>query len=335
MPTPKQLMDVIGIQTEIAKLGLDLGQVMSLVARKTLELIEADGAAIEFAEGDDMVYRATAGIAESYLGLRLSRRTSLSGLCIEEKRTLRCDDVEGDDRVDREACRKVGLQSMIVMPLRHDDAVVGVLKAMSGRAGKFGERDETLIGLLSEVVGASMYHAARLDRNDLFHKATHDSLTDLANRALFMDRLRNVVANRSRDGLQAGVLLIDMDGLKHLNDTFGHRVGDVAIKEVASRIRSASREADTVARLGGDEFAILLPHIEDAEVVSSAVARIDEAVSLPFAFEQRSHPLKVSIGSATFPADSEDHETLLDIADRRMYVRKQARYRDTGGRSLR
>lgn len=327
MPSPKQLLDVIHIQTEIAKLGLDLGEVMSLVVERALPLIGAEGAVIELAEDEDMVYRATSGIASSHLGLRVRRGGSLSGLCVQTGEILRCDDSETDPRVDREACRKVGLRSMIVMPLRHEETTVGVLKAMSSLPGKFSEQDETLLGLLSEVVAAAMYFAAKFDSDILFHKATHDTLTDLANRSLFMDRLRNVMARGDRDHRPAGVLMIDMDGLKRINDTFGHRVGDAALKEFANRIRAAARKSDTVARLGGDEFAIILTPIDASAGIDSAVDRLASEIRHPFVLDGRPITLQASIGGALFPAESNDIDALLELADQRMYAIKQEHHR--------
>ena len=125
------LMDIIDVQTEIVKLGIDLSGVMDFVVDKMLSLTNSSGAIIELMEQDDMVYRAASGGAKKQLGLRLSKATSLSGLCIENRQTLKCDDSETDARVDREACRKVGLRSMVVAPLFHLETVVGALKIFS------------------------------------------------------------------------------------------------------------------------------------------------------------------------------------------------------------
>jgi diguanylate cyclase (GGDEF)-like protein len=325
MPNSQQLLEIIHIQTEIAKLGLDLGNVMALVVERTLSLVEADGAAVELAEGDDMVYRATSGIAKSYLGLRLKLATSLSGLCVRTGDILRCDDTENDERVDRLACRKVGLRSMIVMPLRHKGLTVGVLKAMSSQPAKFDETDMELLGLLSELIGAAMFYATKYDIDDLFHRATHDSLTGLANRALFMDRLRQEVARSDRDPQSIGVLMIDMDRLKYLNDFYGHRVGDAAIVEFSHRIRKGARTSDTVARLGGDEFGMLLVPVEIPGGAASAIERMTLEIEQQFTFDGQTYDLRASIGAAQFPNDSTDINQLIDIADQRMYSTKKQR----------
>ncbi|GAB6043516.1 GAF domain-containing protein [Endothiovibrio diazotrophicus] len=327
MPSPEQLLQVINIQTEIAKLGLDLGGVMQFVVEQTLPLIEADGAAIELAEDGEMVYRAASGMASAQLGLRLEIQSSLSGLCVMKGETLACTDSRDDPRVDRAACEKVGLRSMIVMPLKHRGVTVGVLKAMSAQPDKFGQGDMALLGMLSEVVAASMFFSVKYDSDDLFIKATHDDMTGLANRALFMDRLRNAVSQTHRSARPSGVLMIDMDGLKQINDTHGHRIGDAVILEFANRIRKVTRDTDTAARLGGDEFGVILSPLEHPEGIEAAIRRIDTEIDSPFVFEERQYPLKASIGSALTPHDGVEPDRLLEVADQRMYAVKQSRKR--------
>ena len=324
MPSREQLLHIIGIQSEIAKLGLDLGGVMQYVAEETLSLVEADGAAIELAEDGEMVYRAASGIAKPQLGLRLKIGGSLSGLSVMTGKVLACSDAETDPRVDRVACRRIGLRSMLVMPLKHLGVTVGVLKAMSAQANKFKVRDQRLLEMMSEVVAAAMYFSVKYDSDTLFLKATHDSMTGLANRALFMDRLRNAVARTQRENSPSGVLMIDMDGLKQISDTHGHRIGDAVIVEFSQRLKRSTRETDTAARLGGDEFGVILSPLENAEGISPVVARIAAEMQSPFVFEDEAYLLQASIGSALMPEDGHEPERLLDVADRRMYAVKQS-----------
>lgn len=327
MPSQEKLMAVIRTQTEIAKLGLDLWGVMQYIVEATLSLIAADGAAIELTEGDEIVYGATAGIANAQLGLRLKTAASLSGLSVLTGETLHCDDSELDPRVDRVACRSVGLRSMIVIPLRHQGVTVGVLKAMSAQPEQFTADDGALLGLLSEVVASAMYFSVKYDRDNLFYTATHDGMTGLANRSLFMDRLRNAILLQNRDGRPFAVLMIDMDGLKQVNDTFGHRTGDALILELAKRIKDATRGSDTVARLGGDEFGVILTPIELPEGMDTAIERIDAEIRAPFRLEGRFHPLGASIGGAVSPQDGIAIDRLLEVADQRMYAVKHAHHR--------
>lgn len=325
MPSDKELLEIINIQTEIAKLGRNLGEVMELIVERVLNLVRANGAAIELAEDGDMVYRATAGTARNFLGLRLKLDTSMSGLCVKTGHMLRCDDSETDPRADREACRRVGLRSMIVMPLRFNESTVGVLKAMAAKPRHFTDHDMELLALLSGLLGAAMYFAVNDTDQDLFYRATHDHLTGLANRALFMDRLRSELAQSERDNRGLGILMIDMDGLKAINDTCGHRAGDAVIKEFANRSKATARASDTIARLGGDEFAMILSPIYLPDGIASAIDRIQQALEAPFFFEERTYRLMASIGASVFPRDSRDFEDLLELADQRMYGLKRER----------
>lgn len=322
-PSSAQLIAIIRMQTEIAKLGLDLGSVMAYVVDQAMNLMATDGAVIELAEGPDMVYRASSGIAAGQLGLRLKRHNSLSGLCVETGETLCCDDALDDPRVDREACLKVGLRSMLVQPLLHDGTAVGVLKLLSQQPRAFNAQHMALLGLISELVAAAMFHAARYAADDLFHRATHDALTGLANRALFLDRLRHSLFQAGREQRPGAVLLLDMDGLKQINDTLGHRAGDAALTELADRIRQSARMTDTAARLGGDEFALLLLPVSGPEGVAASTRRLTELMDRPFIFEGRKLPLRASIGAALFPDDGADLEALLDKADQAMYADKR------------
>jgi diguanylate cyclase (GGDEF)-like protein len=285
---PQVLTEIIRTQTEIVKLGLDLGGVVGFVAERVQRLTHAGGAVVELVEGEDMVYRAAAGMVRGQLGLRLKRAGSLSGLCVAQRRTLRCDDSETDARVDREACRRVGLRSMVVAPLDHNGTMVGVLKIAAAEPGAFSGEHVHILELMSELIAASMFHAAKYATNELYHLATHDALTGLANRALFYDRLRQSLALARRQFSQISILNLDMDGLKPINDQHGHRAGDAAIRETASRIRRMSRQHDTVARLGGDEFGVILTEVPSRDGLTTLAERIAEEIRQPFQFE--SHP---------------------------------------------
>jgi diguanylate cyclase (GGDEF)-like protein len=322
---PTILMQIIQAQTEIAQLGLDLGGVIDFVADRVRHLTDAGGAIVELAEGDEMVYRAAAGMAKGQLGLRLARAGSMSGLCVAEARLLYCEDSETDPRVDLDACRRVGLRSMVCAPLTHAGNVVGVLKIASPLERAFTPEHVQILELMSGLIAAAMFHAVQHETSDLYHKATHDALTGLANRALFYDRLRQCVARARRQSSQIGILNLDMDGLKPINDQLGHRAGDAAIRELAARIARGSREADTVARVGGDEFAVILPDVPDREGARALATRIEGEIRLPFAFEDRPLPLGASIGMAVFPDDGTEIETLLETADQSMYSVKRTR----------
>lgn len=324
-PTLAQLFAVIATQAEVAKSGLDLSNVMTLVAERVLDLTPACGAVVELVEGDDMVYHAVAGTASETLGLRLKKQTSLSGLCVTTGQTQICQDSEADPRVDREACRRVGLRSMVVVPLIHQSNTVGALKVYSEQVDAFTEADIQVLSLMSEVIAAAMYNATKYGAEELFRQATRDSLTGLANRTLYLDRLRHTMDKSKRNGKPFAILVIDMDGLKPINDVYGHRAGDAALKEIANRLLAQSRQADTVARFGGDEFAMILADVKDHESARSALARITDFCTGHFEYGGNQLPIGVSAGLAIFPNDGDDPESLLEHADQLMYTSKRGK----------
>ena len=317
------LMAIIQAQTEIAKLGTDLGAMLDLVANRMQSLTRAQGAIVEIAEDDEMVYRAAAGMAGAQLGLRLKRQGSLSGLCIASGEILECRDSETDARVDREACRRVGLRSMLVAPLVYNGTAIGVLKIASPEPEAFAARDLKVLELMTGLIGAAIYKAS--DFSELYHQATHDPLTGVSNRALFFDRLRQglLLASRRETGL--GIVNLDMDGLKPINDKFGHRAGDAAIREIAARLRRLCRQSDTVARLGGDEFGVVLNDVKDRASVEQHASRMTAEIDAPLEFENQTLALGASLGFAVFPDDGADVTVLIDKADQAMYTAKRAR----------
>ena len=325
MTTAGVLLDVIDLHGEVTELGLDLPGVMDLVVRKVLDLVQAQGAAIELADGDSMVYRAVAGSASGQLGLRVDRARSLSGECIATGRWLKCDDARSDARVDLAACEAVGVRSMVVVPLSHRGQCVGVLKAFSSEPGHFSDGDAAVLGLLSRVVGTTMYWATRYGESDLFHRATHDDLTGLANRALFMDRLHAAIAAARRQEARLAVMLLDMDGLKQINDGHGHAAGDATLMEFASRLNQTVGERELAARLGGDEFAVLLAHAGEVDDIYALEQRLRATLAQPFEVAGLQLRLSASWGVAQFPRDADDADELLALADERMFKAKRAR----------
>jgi diguanylate cyclase (GGDEF)-like protein len=263
-------------------------------------------------------------MAEGNLGLRLERSHSLSGLCVAEGRALSCEDALQDPRCDRAACERMGLRSMVVVPLRHHGVTVGVLKAMSRQAGHFVDRHLALLKLVSELVAAAMYFATRFAPGELFHKATHDGLTDLPNRSLFMDRLYACMAQAQRDGQPLAVLMLDMNGLKAINDSCGHRAGDAALLAFSRRLAGALRQSDTAARLGGDEFGVLLRPLSADGGLAVTMRRLVGQINGSVEFEGRLLPVGASMGAASFPEDGADVTRLLELADQRMYRDKRA-----------
>jgi diguanylate cyclase (GGDEF)-like protein/PAS domain S-box-containing protein len=153
--------------------------------------------------------------------------------------------------------------------------------------------------------------------------AHHDALTELPNRVLFMDRLSQALNRAQWHRRVVGVMFLDLDRFKNINDTLGHDIGDRFLKAMAERLRSCVRDGDTVARLGGDEFAILLEDIAQTEDVSAVGAKILQALGVPLLVDERELFVTTSIGISLFPDDGNDAQTLLKNADAAMYRAKE------------
>nr|WP_315257894.1 EAL domain-containing protein [uncultured Duganella sp.] len=157
----------------------------------------------------------------------------------------------------------------------------------------------------------------------IWQQANFDTLTALPNRHMFHDRLDLELKKARREGTQLGLLFIDLDGFKQVNDTLGHAQGDALLVEAARRIGVCVRSTDTVARLGGDEFTVILTGLEQASSVERIAQGMLATLSRPFALEAAQPSVSASIGIALYPADAASPEDLLRSADQAMYAAKQ------------
>jgi diguanylate cyclase (GGDEF)-like protein/PAS domain S-box-containing protein len=160
--------------------------------------------------------------------------------------------------------------------------------------------------------------------NVIWRQANFDALTGLGNRSLLYDRLEHALLQAQRTNLRVGLLFLDLDGFKWVNDTLGHDVGDELLIEVARRLSGCVREQDTVARLGGDEFTAVVSGLRDADVLQSIGDKILNALCEPFALVGGLHHISGSVGITVYPDDGTDAQTLLRNADIAMYKSKQA-----------
>ncbi|MEQ1726539.1 MAG: diguanylate cyclase [Sphingopyxis sp.] len=160
----------------------------------------------------------------------------------------------------------------------------------------------------------------------LLHRASYDLLSGLPNRSTFVERVRDTIRAAARSEDHFAVLFMDGDRFKETNDRFGHAAGDRVIAEVAARLTPVLRAGDVAARLGGDEFAVLVNHLEHNDHASAVAERITQAMLTPIAVDERhSVTVSMSIGVAIYPDDGGDVETLMQIADDRMYSAKNAK----------
>lgn len=159
---------------------------------------------------------------------------------------------------------------------------------------------------------------------ELYYLAHYDQLTRIPNRMLMNDRLHMACREAKRNGTQVGLMFVDLDRFKQINDTMGHGFGDLLLQAVAERLESCIRCNDTVARLGGDEFAVLLVNMPNAREAEITARRIVDYFRLPFSILEREIFITASLGIAIYPLDEEESNNLLAKADAAMYEAKQS-----------
>jgi diguanylate cyclase (GGDEF)-like protein len=216
---------------------------------------------------------------------------------------------------------------IIILTGMHNEQLA--LEAAQYGAQDFINKGECTAPLLRRVIH---YAIERKNMQERFkHLATHDPLTGLPNRTLFLDRLSQAIrhSGRRRAGLSAkwktAVMLLDLDNFKSINDTFGHERGDQVLQQTAQRLKASLRESDTVARLGGDEFILVIEGVSEQEDCLAVAQKILHGLYEPLVLAGTEMSLHASIGISLCPDDAEDIETLIRHADAAMYRAKRAK----------
>ena len=174
------------------------------------------------------------------------------------------------------------------------------------------------IGIFSDI-SERKAAAARIE-----YLAHHDTLTGLPNRLLLKDRMAQAIALAERSGRRVALLFVDLDRFKAVNDSYGHPVGDILLREAALRLQSCVRESDTISRHGGDEFLVVLNEVQDSQVPAQVAAKIMSALAQTFHIEGHEASISASVGIAVYPDDGADFDELLKKADTAMYHAKEA-----------
>lgn len=231
------------------------------------------------------------------------------------------------DRTDETSRLVAGRRypAQLAVPLRTRDLVIGVLGLYGAHRDAFDpftiqwvEQFARHVAIIMSLATVRKETAARI-----FHLTHHDPLTDLPNRILFADRLKQALARAKRYGRGVGVLFVDLDQFKSINDSLGHETGDALLKIVADRLVRCVRSTDTIARLSGDEFAMVLPDLARGEDAGLVAQKVLEAAARPATVGNQTIPITASVGIALYPSNSADPDVLLAHADRAMYRAKE------------
>ena len=197
----------------------------------------------------------------------------------------------------------------------------GALCALAEHAGALGPEETRFLGAAASLLSAALHRFDSEAR--LAYMAQFDALTGLPNRALLSDRFSQMTVQARRRGTTLGVLFIDLDEFKLVNDTLGHAAGDELLKEVAIRLKGTVRPGDTVARISGDEFAVVLVDLARPDDAAIVAQKILDRLAAPVIIGGQETFITASVGISTFPADGKDAEALLGAADAAMYRAKQ------------
>ena len=278
------LLEIIHAQVRLVDLGNNLSAVIDEASAVAVRLTNADGAVVELLEGEEIVYRSASGIAEPQLGLRMPLANSLSGYCLMHKVAASCTDSESDERVNREACRKVGLRAMVIVPMIAGERAIAVMKLVWTAPRALDQQEADIAQLLANMCAALMHQASREGEDVLRRRLTVDEATGVANRAYFFEKLRE----RMQVSEHAGMGLIRVEGLG--------RGMDRAANDILLAIDAEGREGDFVARVADNEFAIIFNMAMRRSVVTSQLLRISHAIA-------RSGTGAVRSGNALSPDD--------------------------------
>ncbi len=325
--------------------SLDLDTIINTLYDTLSSYIPFDrlGLALYEEEDNSLDYRAYILRGKRIQRPRISRdpKRSFAAICIRDKASVFVPDIEH---------RPAGLLegepilhgprsgSLVFLPLVIDDRVIGLLTIQSEIGGAITSGHLRLMEALAPYVAVAVENSLIHDRLEtlnrairgekeelekaavsITHLANHDPLTGLPNRRLLFELLQNTFAIARRNGTKVGVIYVDLDDFKPINDRLGHLAGDRALVAIADRLRAMLRASDTVARVGGDEFVAVLATVKDRADIALAAKKILEECGQPLTVDNAECRVGFSMGIAVFPDDGDSIEGIVSAADDAMY----------------
>jgi diguanylate cyclase (GGDEF)-like protein len=228
-----------------------------------------------------------------------------------------------EDPFMRDLMANLGVLTLVIVPIVARDIFLGVLTV------SVTERPQRLRSdgdLLERLTGVAALAATAIQNGQLVdklrHKASHDALTGLLNRVGFRQHIDRILDSARPAGGQVGLLFVDLDNFKQVNDVYGHDAGDELIRKAAHRLETTARGGDGVARLGGDEFAIILANVDENDQLLAAQRRVRAAFRSPFTLEDVAISVGASVGASVWPGDGQTVNELVSYADAAMYEDK-------------
>jgi diguanylate cyclase (GGDEF)-like protein len=298
-----------------------IDEVLQLILSSAFELLEASNGFIMLLEGpDNLVVASRAGVDSADDEPLQVGQGIVSRVLRDREPLLVQGSVSEKGRLESE--------STVCVPLIHRGDALGVLILKGAGDHVYSEHDLRAVSLFAEhaaiaVANARLYEAERALSVQLSHQVVHDPLTGAANRVLVSDRMTRALARVQRAECSMGVLFIDVDDFKLVNDELGHGVGDLVLTAIAQRLAACVRPSDTVGRFGGDEFVIVCEDLQDESGALDIADRVLQALVVPFPTPSGDRMLSVSIGVATCNALTlMEADGLVRAADSAMYRAK-------------
>lgn len=310
-----------------------------------IELTRATGGVVLLDRGEAGIEVSCARGQMKSLGVdAYSGGETLARACLVRHAPLRSDAAADDSRINGDARARVGIHSLIATPLRYGDGILGVLEVCSSVSHAFDDVDAQAVCLIGNAMGAALGRQLALEENARLLRRLHDalldtqatarmyqdaasldSLTGIPNRPAFEAQLDAFCATHAGEKDRFGLLFLDLDGFKEINDTYGHAMGDEVLRATAASLREAVRDTDVVARLGGDEFVILLTKLRRADRdVQTVAASVEDELARPRLINGVRLRINCSVGWVLHDGAAGADE-ILRAADAQMYANKRAR----------
>jgi len=327
MPPPNRLQALLELSRALSS-SLDLRDVLLVLLDRVARLTGATGTAVSRWDREQGVvvtlvhhsHGVNSLAEEGVEGYMLSLYPATADVLETQRpRQVRLSNPR-DDPAEREMLRKLGFGSLLMLALVVRGETIGLMEIADVNDRRFSPQDVEFCQAVCDVVATSLHNAILYERAR--ELAMRDQLTNLHNRRSFDDRLNEAVARSEREGTPVGLLVLDVDGLKAINDAGGHVAGDAALRMAADALGASIREGDVACRLGGDEFAVILPGA-DADAALAVARRAQAALSA--ASDDR---IGFSGGVAIALAGAAPHE-LYRNADQAAYLAKQSGGRHT------
>jgi diguanylate cyclase (GGDEF)-like protein/PAS domain S-box-containing protein len=300
--------------------GVEIETVLEMILEMLIEQFPGLGTQISLLEEGHLSYVAARDVSNDLLECLDAAGGDPCSVAVHTGEAQYIENLGTDDRWSleyRAALIQAGYKHCAALPVKTSSGIIlGTITSYT-RNEHWGE------DLRTQQKAAADLAAIAIERHSLIQKleyqALHDSLTGLPNRVLYHDRLHQAIARANRNGSLVGVLFIDLNGFKAVNDGLGHAVGDILLRDIGIQLQSFVRASDTVARLGGDEFCLILPDLTDSAPSENLRQEITQNLKINLGSGQETLTVSASVGLAMYPRDGADADTLYKHADSLMY----------------